>query len=214
VIGAPPDNESAAYQLSVMRMDASAPRRSSATSSSRPAERRDDAAARRVADRAGRGGVRVALAAGQQDGGRLADLPVAGLERDRSLQHRAPHDGGSEEAVPGRVDYSIVYDPTIFVRDSIKAVVETLLEAVLLVVIVVVVSCNVAGVGDSAAGVPCRSSARSRSCWRSLLDQRALALRLVLAIASWSMTRLSLSKTSSATSSWAWRRASDVQGDG
>jgi hydrophobe/amphiphile efflux-1 (HAE1) family protein len=40
---------------------------------------------------------------------------------------------------PEGVDYSIVYDPTIFVRDSIKAVVETLLEAVLLVVIVVVV---------------------------------------------------------------------------
>jgi len=40
---------------------------------------------------------------------------------------------------PQGVEYSIVYDPTIFVRDSIKAVVETLLEAVILVVIVVVV---------------------------------------------------------------------------
>jgi len=39
---------------------------------------------------------------------------------------------------PQGVDYSIVYDPTVFVRGSIKAVVETLFEAVLLVVIVVV----------------------------------------------------------------------------
>ena len=39
---------------------------------------------------------------------------------------------------PQGLDYSIVYDPTVFVRDSIKAVVETLLEAVLLVVLVVI----------------------------------------------------------------------------
>ncbi|KQV94950.1 efflux RND transporter permease subunit [Rhizobacter sp. Root1221] len=40
---------------------------------------------------------------------------------------------------PKDVDYAIVYDPTQFVRDSIKAVVMTLLEAVALVVIVVIV---------------------------------------------------------------------------
>ncbi|MCL1123551.1 efflux RND transporter permease subunit [Shewanella surugensis] len=39
---------------------------------------------------------------------------------------------------PEGLSYSIVYDPTVFVRDSIKAVVKTLLEAVLLVVLVVV----------------------------------------------------------------------------
>ncbi|GAA3918093.1 multidrug efflux RND transporter permease subunit [Litoribacillus peritrichatus] len=39
---------------------------------------------------------------------------------------------------PEGVDYSIVYDPTIFVRDSIKAVINTLFEAMLLVVFVVV----------------------------------------------------------------------------
>ncbi|HEX6827813.1 MAG TPA: efflux RND transporter permease subunit, partial [Burkholderiales bacterium] len=39
---------------------------------------------------------------------------------------------------PQGVDYSIVYDPTVFVRDSIKAVVVTLLEAVALVVLVVI----------------------------------------------------------------------------
>ena len=40
---------------------------------------------------------------------------------------------------PKGVDYSIVYDPTQFVRSSIHAVVETLLEAVALVVLVVIV---------------------------------------------------------------------------
>jgi multidrug efflux pump len=40
---------------------------------------------------------------------------------------------------PEGVDYRIVYDPTVFVRESIRAVVTTLFEAILLVVIVVVV---------------------------------------------------------------------------
>ena len=39
---------------------------------------------------------------------------------------------------PAGVDYTIVYDPTIFVRESIEAVIHTLLEAVALVVIVVI----------------------------------------------------------------------------
>ncbi|HXP95093.1 MAG TPA: efflux RND transporter permease subunit, partial [Telmatospirillum sp.] len=40
---------------------------------------------------------------------------------------------------PEGVDYSIVYDPTIFVRGSIEAVVHTLAEALILVVLVVIV---------------------------------------------------------------------------
>ena len=40
---------------------------------------------------------------------------------------------------PEGVEYRIVYDPTVFVRESIRAVVHTLFEAILLVVIVVVV---------------------------------------------------------------------------
>jgi len=39
---------------------------------------------------------------------------------------------------PEDVDYSIVYDPTVFVSDSIQAVVRTLLEAIALVVLVVI----------------------------------------------------------------------------
>ncbi len=40
---------------------------------------------------------------------------------------------------PDGLDYSVVYDPTVFVRDSIKAVIKTLLEAIVLVVLVVIV---------------------------------------------------------------------------
>src|SRR6267154_2506326 len=43
-----------------------------------------------------------------------------------------------KQSFPQGVDYTIVYDPTVFVRQSIEAVVRTLLEAVLLVVLVVI----------------------------------------------------------------------------
>jgi len=43
------------------------------------------------------------------------------------------------ENFPEGLNYAVVYDPTVFVRNSIKAVVKTLLEAIVLVVIVVVV---------------------------------------------------------------------------
>ncbi len=45
----------------------------------------------------------------------------------------------AKKSFPAGVDYDIAYDPTLFVNDSIAAVVHTLLEAVLLVVIVVMV---------------------------------------------------------------------------
>jgi multidrug efflux pump len=44
-----------------------------------------------------------------------------------------------KKGMPDGVDYSIVYDPTQFVRASIESVIHTLLEAVALVVIVVIV---------------------------------------------------------------------------
>lgn len=44
-----------------------------------------------------------------------------------------------QQDMPEGVDYKIVYDPTQFVRASIEAVVHTLLEAILLVVIVVII---------------------------------------------------------------------------
>ena len=43
-----------------------------------------------------------------------------------------------KQEFPQGVDYRIVYDPTVFVRDSIKAVAHTLLEAIALVVLVVI----------------------------------------------------------------------------
>ena len=44
-----------------------------------------------------------------------------------------------KESFPQGLEYEIVYDPTVYVRESVRAVVETLFEAVLLVVIVVLV---------------------------------------------------------------------------
>ncbi len=44
-----------------------------------------------------------------------------------------------KQTFPAGVDYRIVYDPTIYVRQSIRAVITTLFEAILLVVIVVMV---------------------------------------------------------------------------
>lgn len=44
-----------------------------------------------------------------------------------------------KQSFPEDIDYSIVYDPTIFVRSSIKSVIITLLEAVALVVLVVII---------------------------------------------------------------------------
>ena len=44
-----------------------------------------------------------------------------------------------KKSFPADMDYRIVYDPTVFVRSSIEAVVHTLFEAIILVVIVVIV---------------------------------------------------------------------------
>src|SRR3546814_9135158 len=54
-----------------------------------------------------------------------------------SDQVRAAMQGLSTD-FPSSLEYQIVYDPTQFVRSSIEAVVETLLEALALVVLVVI----------------------------------------------------------------------------
>ncbi len=90
-----------------------------------------------------------------------------------------------KEEFPAGIDYAIVYDPTTFVRSSIKAVVTTLAEALLLVVLVVVLflqtwraSHHPAGRGAGLARRHARGHAPVRlhpqhpvavrhSCWRS-----------------------------------------------
>jgi multidrug efflux pump len=57
------------------------------------------------------------------------------IELSQSIRDRMAELEGS---FPEDVHWSVVYDPTVFVKDSIASVVETLLEAILLVVIVVV----------------------------------------------------------------------------
>ena len=64
----------------------------------------------------------------QQPGSNAIEISNAVRERMAELAKEFPQG----------VDYKIVWDPTMFVRDSIKAVVKTLVEALLLVVLVVV----------------------------------------------------------------------------
>ena len=62
-----------------------------------------------------------------------------GSNAHRHLQRRARRRWPScKKTMPEGVDYSIVYDPTQFVRASIESVVHTLLEAIALVVLVVI----------------------------------------------------------------------------
>jgi multidrug efflux pump len=70
----------------------------------------------------------VAIGIFQSPGANAIDLSDAVRARMAELSTRFPEG----------VKYDVVYDPTVFVRDSIKAVVTTLLEAVLLVVLVVI----------------------------------------------------------------------------
>src|SRR6201995_141232 len=76
------------------------------------------------------------------DGGPAAAIPVFqlpganALELSQSVRTTMKE---LEKPFPEGVSYEIDYDPTVFVRSSIEAVVHTLFEAVLLVVLVVVV---------------------------------------------------------------------------
>ena len=70
----------------------------------------------------------VAMPVFQRPGSNAIAISDAVRERMDELKQRFPQG----------VDYQIVYDPTVFVRGSIKAVVNTLLEAIILVVLVVI----------------------------------------------------------------------------
>ena len=121
-----------------------------------------------------------ALAAGQPAGGGDSDLPGARLQRHPDFRPCARHHGGAEEEFPARAGlFASSMTPPCFVRDSIKAVVHTLLEAVLLVVLVVILflqtwrasiipllAVPVSIVGTFAAMLPVR-----------LFDQRSVAVR-------------------------------------
>src|ERR1700676_2921137 len=76
------------------------------------------------------------------DGGPAVAIPVFQLPGANALQLSDAVRATMKElakSFPEGVSYEIDYDPTVFVRSSIEAVVHTLFEAVLLVVLVVVV---------------------------------------------------------------------------
>ncbi|WP_044872924.1 efflux RND transporter permease subunit [Pseudomonas sp. LFM046] len=70
----------------------------------------------------------VAIPVFQRPGSNAIDISDAVRARMAELKQKFPQG----------MDYEIVYDPTIFVRGSIEAVVHTLLEAIVLVVLVVI----------------------------------------------------------------------------
>ncbi|HEY0302504.1 MAG TPA: efflux RND transporter permease subunit, partial [Rhizomicrobium sp.] len=75
------------------------------------------------------------------DGKQAVAIPIFQAPGSNAIQISQNVRATMEElsrSFPQGVSYSIVYDPTVFVRDSIKAVVETLFEAILLVVLVVI----------------------------------------------------------------------------
>ncbi len=73
---------------------------------------------------------------------RAVALPIFQLPGANALQLSTDVREKMEELkknFPDGIDYSVVYDPTVFVRHSIEAVIHTLIEAVALVVIVVII---------------------------------------------------------------------------
>jgi len=70
----------------------------------------------------------VGIAIFQSPGANALDIQKSVIDTMNQLARRFPAD----------VQYKAVYDTTVFVRDSIKAVIHTLLEAILLVVLVVI----------------------------------------------------------------------------
>src|SRR5580698_2115178 len=72
---------------------------------------------------------------------RAVALPIFQLPGANALQLSKDVRAKMEELkknFPSGIDYNVVYDPTVFVRHSIEAVVHTLVEAIVLVVIVVI----------------------------------------------------------------------------
>jgi len=72
---------------------------------------------------------------------RAVAIPIFQLPGANALQLSTDVRAKMEELkkdFPEGIDYSVVYDPTVFVRHSISAVVKTLFEAILLVVVVVI----------------------------------------------------------------------------
>ncbi|PZO86851.1 MAG: multidrug efflux RND transporter permease subunit, partial [Micavibrio aeruginosavorus] len=91
---------------------------------------------------------RVELAAQQYamgstlDGKQAAGIGIFAMPGSNALEISKNVRAAMEELkgnFPSGIDYAIAYDPTTFVNDSIEAVIHTLLEAVLLVVLVVIV---------------------------------------------------------------------------
>jgi multidrug efflux pump subunit AcrB len=108
---------------------------------------------------------------------------------------------------PYGLKYTIIYNPTEFIQQSIDAVVETIGEAIILVVLVVILflqTWRAAVIPIVAIPVSLIGTFFFMAAFRSTIYRCSASFS---PSASWSMTRSSWSRTSSATSPRDWRRA-------
>ncbi|MGV3709779.1 MAG: efflux RND transporter permease subunit [Gemmatimonas sp.] len=139
VVGAPPMKEKVAYQLSVNARGRLVTEEEFGDVIVKTGENGELTHLRDVA--------RIELAAGEYSLRSLLNnknavaLPIFQAPGSNALQLSTDVRATLAElkkTFPAGVDYSVVYDPTTFVRDSIREVIKTLMEATLLVVLVVV----------------------------------------------------------------------------
>ena len=139
VINQPPVPQPGAFQLNVETQGRLTTRSSSATSSS---SRTSEGRVTRVRDvaprRARRRRLQPQRLSRRAGGHPVGHLPAAGLERARHRCAGAEGDGRSVAVLPSGLRYDIVYNPTVFISQSVDAVIQTMLEAVVLVVVVII----------------------------------------------------------------------------
>ena len=139
VLSQPPVDQPRAFQLAVQTLGRLAdPDRVRRHRGQADGDRRG-APEGRGARRAGRARLHHQLLPRPRSGGRARHLPAARLERAGDGRRRSrPRWTSSPRTFPTGLKYTIVYNPTEFIQQSVDAVIETIGEAVLLVVLVVI----------------------------------------------------------------------------
>ena len=99
----------------------------------------DYARARRRTGGVGRARLLVQQLSRRQTGRRHGGLPASRFQRPGHRRVRAPDHSQPEQTISGGSGIRLVYDPTVFVQESMNAVLETLIEAFILVFIVVLI---------------------------------------------------------------------------
>jgi hypothetical protein len=86
-----------------------------------------------------RAGLFLQLLSGPQPGGRACDLPAPGSNALATADAIVKTMQDLSKRFPPGIRHAIVYNPTEFIRQSVNAVIETIGEAVILVVLVIII---------------------------------------------------------------------------